>query len=157
MKVFEDQNGQFACSPSKTEGEIRSALNLYRAPLIAFPGEKVMEEAQIFSSAYLKEALQNIPVSRLSREVGSTHIFLTFVCFTMWCCYICVLLFQSSGLQIGDVVEYGWHTNFPRWEVRNYMDVFEQDFHPSFNKNKYGYSRYIFIALKISFNSCASV
>ena len=89
MKVFEDRNGQFTCSnSSQTEGEIRSVLNLYRASLVAFPGEKVMEEAQIFSSAYLKEALQKILVSSLSREVSSTHIFLTFVCFTMWYCYI---------------------------------------------------------------------
>jgi len=74
LKVFEEENGQFACSPSQTEGEIISFLDLYRASLIAFPGEKVMEKAQIFSSRYLKEAVQKTPVSSLSREVSSTDI-----------------------------------------------------------------------------------
>jgi len=96
LKHFKDQNGQFACSPSDTEGEMRSIVNLYRASLIAFPGEKVMEEAEIFSTKYLKEALQKIPVSSLSREIG-------------------------------DVLEQGWHTNLPRLEARNYIDVFGQD------------------------------
>jgi hypothetical protein len=55
-------------------GEMRSIVNLYRASLIAFPGEKVMEEAEIFSTKYLKEALQKIPVSSLSREVRTINI-----------------------------------------------------------------------------------
>nr|F2XFA1.1 RecName: Full=(-)-beta-phellandrene synthase 4, chloroplastic; AltName: Full=Terpene synthase TPS-Phel-4; Short=PsTPS-Phel-4; Flags: Precursor [Picea sitchensis]ADZ45503.1 (-)-beta-phellandrene synthase [Picea sitchensis] len=96
LKHFQNQNGQFACSPSETEGEMRSIVNLYRASLIAFPGEKVMEEAEIFSTKYLKEALQKIPVSSLSREIG-------------------------------DVLEQDWHTNLPRLEARNYIDVFGQD------------------------------
>ena len=53
---------------------MRSIVNLYRASLIAFPGEKVMEEAEIFSTKYLKEALQKIPVSSLSREVRTINI-----------------------------------------------------------------------------------
>jgi len=69
LNLFKDQNGQFACSPSQTEEEIRSVLNLYRASLIAFPGEKVMEEAEIFSAKYLEEALQKISVSSLSQEI----------------------------------------------------------------------------------------
>jgi len=69
LEHFKDQKGQFACSAIQTEGEIRSVLNLFRASLISFPGEKVMEEAEIFSAMYLKEALQNIPVSSLSRQI----------------------------------------------------------------------------------------
>ena len=69
LEQFKDQNGQFACSAIQTEGEIKSVLNLFRASLIAFPGEKVMEEAEIFSTIYLKEALLKIPVCSFSREV----------------------------------------------------------------------------------------
>jgi hypothetical protein len=69
LEQFKDQNGQFACSAIQTEGEIKKVLNLFRASLIAFPGEKVMEEAEIFSTIYLKEALLKIPVCSLSREV----------------------------------------------------------------------------------------
>ena len=72
LEHFKDQKGHFAfCSSSsiQTGGEIRSVLNLFRASLIAFPNEKVMDEAQIFSTTYLKEAVQKIPVSSLSRQV----------------------------------------------------------------------------------------
>ena len=54
LEQFKDEKGQFGCSANKTEGEIRTVLNLFRASLIAFPGEKVMEEAEIFSAIYLK-------------------------------------------------------------------------------------------------------
>jgi len=68
---FKDQEGQFASSAigSDTHKQIRSVLNLFRASLITFPGENVMEEAEKFSATYLKEALQRIPSSSLSREV----------------------------------------------------------------------------------------
>ena len=74
MKVLKDQNGEFACSANiegEGEGEVRAVLNLFRASLVAFPGEKVMEEAQIFSTTYLKEALKTVPISggSLSGEV----------------------------------------------------------------------------------------
>nr|R9QMW5.1 RecName: Full=(-)-beta-pinene synthase 2, chloroplastic; AltName: Full=(-)-alpha-pinene synthase (-)betapin2, chloroplastic; AltName: Full=Terpene synthase (-)betapin2; Short=PbTPS-(-)betapin2; Flags: Precursor [Pinus banksiana]AFU73844.1 (-)-beta-pinene synthase [Pinus banksiana] len=96
FKHFRNQIGQFVSCHSETEEDIRSIVNLYRASLIAFPGEKVMEEAEIFSEKYLKETLQKIPDCSLSREIG-------------------------------DVLEHGWHTNLPRFEARNYMDVFGQD------------------------------
>nr|AFJ73560.1 2-methyl-3-buten-2-ol synthase [Pinus pseudostrobus var. apulcensis] len=70
LERFEEQNGQFACSAIQTDGEIRSVLNLFRASLIAFPGEKVMEEAEIFSTKYLKEAILKLPVCSLSREIS---------------------------------------------------------------------------------------
>ena len=82
MKVLKDQNGQFSCSANiKTEGEgegegeVRAVLNLFHASLVAFPGEKVMEEAQIFSTTYLKEALKTVPISggSLSGEVRQRY------------------------------------------------------------------------------------
>nr|ABY65904.1 alpha-pinene synthase [Pinus tabuliformis] len=69
LNHFKNQGGQFACTLKRTEDQIRTVLNLYRASLIAFPGEKVMDEAETFSVKYLEEALQKIPVSSLSREI----------------------------------------------------------------------------------------
>lgn len=69
LEHFKNQKGQFVCSSNHTENEIRSVLNLFRASLIAFPWEKVMEEAEIFSTAYFKELPQTIPASGLSREI----------------------------------------------------------------------------------------
>lgn len=66
---FKNEKGQFTCSAIQTEGEIRDVLNLFRASLIAFPGEKIMEEAEIFSTMFLKDALQKIPPSGLSQEI----------------------------------------------------------------------------------------
>lgn len=51
LEQFKDDKGQFATSSIQTdEGEIRTVFNLFRASLVAFPIEKVMEEAQIFST-----------------------------------------------------------------------------------------------------------
>nr|UNY86181.1 alpha-pinene synthase [Pinus armandii] len=69
LNHFKDQSGKFASAWNQTEDGIRAVLNLYRASLISFPGEKVMDEAETFSAKYLKEALQNIPVCSLSREI----------------------------------------------------------------------------------------
>jgi len=69
LEHFKDQNGRFASSSIQTEGEMRSVFNLLRASLVAFPSEKVMEEAEIFSTTYLKESVQTIPGSSLSRQV----------------------------------------------------------------------------------------
>nr|AAS47697.1 E,E-alpha-farnesene synthase [Picea abies] len=103
FKVFQDRKGEFACSAIPTEGDIKGVLNLLRASYIAFPGEKVMEKAQTFAATYLKEALQKIQVSSLSREIEY-------------------------------VLEYGWLTNFPRLEARNYIDVFGEEICPYFKK-----------------------
>nr|Q9M7D1.1 RecName: Full=Beta-phellandrene synthase, chloroplastic; AltName: Full=(-)-(4S)-beta-phellandrene synthase; AltName: Full=Agg-Bphe; Flags: Precursor [Abies grandis]AAF61453.1 beta-phellandrene synthase [Abies grandis] len=123
LKVFQDQNGQFAFSPSTKERDIRTVLNLYRASFIAFPGEKVMEEAEIFSSRYLKEAVQKIPVSSLSQEIDYT-------------------------------LEYGWHTNMPRLETRNYLDVFGHPTSPWLKKKRTQYldSEKLLELAKLEFN-----
>nr|O24475.1 RecName: Full=Pinene synthase, chloroplastic; AltName: Full=(-)-(1S,5S)-pinene synthase; AltName: Full=Agg-pin1; AltName: Full=Beta-geraniolene synthase; Flags: Precursor [Abies grandis]AAB71085.1 pinene synthase [Abies grandis]AIF29188.1 pinene synthase [Expression vector pAPG2]AIF29194.1 pinene synthase [Expression vector pAPG1] len=119
FKAFKGQNGQFSCSENiQTDEEIRGVLNLFRASLIAFPGEKIMDEAEIFSTKYLKEALQKIPVSSLSREIG-------------------------------DVLEYGWHTYLPRLEARNYIQVFGQD---TENTKSYVKSKKLLELAKLEFN-----
>ncbi|KAH9306224.1 hypothetical protein KI387_010628, partial [Taxus chinensis] len=40
--------------------EIKTILNLFRASIIPFPRERVMDEAKAFAITYLKEALHNI-------------------------------------------------------------------------------------------------
>nr|Q84KL6.1 RecName: Full=(-)-alpha-pinene synthase, chloroplastic; AltName: Full=(+)-(3S:5S)-alpha-pinene synthase; AltName: Full=Synthase I; Flags: Precursor [Pinus taeda]AAO61225.1 (-)-alpha-pinene synthase [Pinus taeda]AIF29190.1 (-)-alpha-pinene synthase [Expression vector pPPG2]AIF29192.1 (-)-alpha-pinene synthase [Expression vector pPPG1] len=118
LNHFKNQSGQFACTLKQTEDQIRTVLNLYRASLIAFPGEKVMDEAESFSAKYLKEALQKIPVSSFSREIG-------------------------------DVLEYGWHTYLPRLEARNYIDVFGQD---TENSKSYMKTEKLLELAKLEFN-----
>eukprot|EP00253_Pinus_taeda_P013742 PITA_13742 len=69
LEEFKDEKGQFAASCIQTEGEVRSILNLFRASLVAFPNEKVMEDNEAFCRRYLKESLQKIPISSLSQEI----------------------------------------------------------------------------------------
>ena len=68
LEQFKYEKGHFACSTIKTEGEITTVLNLFRDPLIPF-----MEEAEIFSAIYLKEAVKNILFSIRSREVRKSY------------------------------------------------------------------------------------
>lgn len=69
LEHFKDEMGQFASSSIQTEGKMRSILNLFRASLVAFPNEKILEDAEIFCTIYLKESLPRIPVSSLSRQI----------------------------------------------------------------------------------------
>nr|AAX07264.1 terpinolene synthase [Pseudotsuga menziesii] len=120
LEQFKDQKGQFASawSANHTERQIRSVLNLFRASLIAFPGEKVMEEAQIFSATYLKEALQTIPLSGLSQEIQYA-------------------------------LEYRWHSNLPRLEVRSYIDILAEN---TINEMSYPKVEKLLELAKLEFN-----
>ncbi|KAH9306198.1 hypothetical protein KI387_010602 [Taxus chinensis] len=42
LKRFKEENGEFLGSSCQSEGDIKCILNLFRASLVAFPGEKVM-------------------------------------------------------------------------------------------------------------------
>ncbi|GLJ35262.1 hypothetical protein SUGI_0709600 [Cryptomeria japonica] len=66
--IPKDKNLMHLNSESNEE-EIKSILNLFRASLIAFPGEKAMDGAKSFSTTYLKQALPNINNLNLSREI----------------------------------------------------------------------------------------
>nr|Q84KL5.1 RecName: Full=Alpha-farnesene synthase [Pinus taeda]AAO61226.1 alpha-farnesene synthase [Pinus taeda] len=120
FKIFQDQKGEFACSADQTEGEIKGILNLLRASLIAFPGERILQEAEIFATTYLKEALPKIQGSRLSQEIEY-------------------------------VLEYGWLTDLPRLETRNYIEVLAEEITPYFKKPCMAVEKLLKLA-KIEFN-----
>ncbi|KAH9297307.1 hypothetical protein KI387_028989, partial [Taxus chinensis] len=70
LENFKAKNGEFFCSTTQPEEEIKKFLNLFRASLIVFPKENVMEDAKSFATAYLNQALQNTEISSsLSQEV----------------------------------------------------------------------------------------
>eukprot|EP01018_Ginkgo_biloba_P025775 Gb_27156 [translate_table: standard] len=56
---WRDESGNFKCCEGEGDGTdvglIRSVLNLFRASLLAFPGEKVMDEAKLFAANFLKQ------------------------------------------------------------------------------------------------------
>ncbi|KAH9306200.1 hypothetical protein KI387_010604, partial [Taxus chinensis] len=69
LNRFKGENEEFLGPTCQSEGDIKCILNLFRASLVAFPGEKVMEAAKAFSRRYLEEALQHIESFTLSREI----------------------------------------------------------------------------------------
>lgn len=95
LRHFKGNDGQFLTPSTQSEElEIGSIINLYRASLIAFPEENIMDEAKSFATTYLNEALQKANISsHLSREIKYN-------------------------------LEYGWHTNLPRVEAMNYIDIY---------------------------------
>ncbi|GLJ05579.1 hypothetical protein SUGI_0020660 [Cryptomeria japonica] len=98
LGAFRTANGQFLCSTAQTEEDkIKSILNLFRASHIAFPGEKILDEAKQFSTTYLSQAIQKSGIS-------------------------CNLLQEISFN-----LEYGWYTNLPRLEARKYIQIYGQN------------------------------
>eukprot|EP01018_Ginkgo_biloba_P029634 Gb_38696 [translate_table: standard] len=72
---------------------------LYRASHVAFPEEKVMEDARIFTTKYLQKSLTK-------SDILSDKNLLT---------------------EIKYALEYPWKCSVPRWEARNYIDVYGTD------------------------------
>ncbi|GLJ09980.1 hypothetical protein SUGI_0119560 [Cryptomeria japonica] len=93
LENFKGKDDQFLSSYNQSNKEIKTILNLFRASLIAFHGQKVMEEAKVFATRYLKQVLPKINDLSLSQEIEFN-------------------------------LEYGWHTNVPRLETRNYIDMY---------------------------------
>ncbi|GLJ06369.1 hypothetical protein SUGI_0037340 [Cryptomeria japonica] len=95
---YKTENGQFLCSTAESEEEkIKGILNLYRASQIAFPGEKILEEAKDFCVTYLSEALQKTGISsHLLKEISFN-------------------------------LENGRYTNLPRLEARKYIKIYGEN------------------------------
>ncbi|GLJ38259.1 hypothetical protein SUGI_0778890 [Cryptomeria japonica] len=74
-------------------------INLLRASSLAFPGETVMEDAKVFSSAYLKQLLEK------SEDIK-----------------------HKSYLKEAEyVLLYEWPSTVSRWEARIYIEIYELD------------------------------
>ncbi|XP_059072440.1 alpha pinene synthase, chloroplastic isoform X1 [Cryptomeria japonica] len=70
LQQFKSKDGQFLYSNNQSnEKDLRSILNFFRASLIAFSKEQVLDHAKSFSTTYLKQALPNINNTNLSKEI----------------------------------------------------------------------------------------
>ncbi|GLJ35267.1 hypothetical protein SUGI_0709720 [Cryptomeria japonica] len=70
LQQFIREEGQLLHFNSQSnEEEIKGILNLFRASLIAFPGEKVLDDAKSFTTTYLQQVLPRISNLNLSREI----------------------------------------------------------------------------------------
>lgn len=73
LENFKGKDGGFLNLYNQLNEEIETILNLFRASLIGFHGEEVMEETKLFSITYLKQVLPKIDSSNLSREVPNAY------------------------------------------------------------------------------------
>ena len=72
LNNFKDDNGCFFTSSGQRHVEHTSILNLFRASDLALPGEKIMDEARLFSSQYLREYLNTKNIlcnEKIAKEV----------------------------------------------------------------------------------------
>eukprot|EP01018_Ginkgo_biloba_P029267 Gb_13692 [translate_table: standard] len=102
-------------------------LNLYRASLVAFPEEKIMEDAKIFTTEYLEKAITKC--EELSDKNLST--------------------------EIKYALEYPWNCSVPRWEARNHIDVYGTDdacLHKNLFRMSYVSNQKIFELERLDFN-----
>lgn len=50
-----ERNGEFFCFVGQSTEAVTGMFNLYRASQVAFPGEKILEDAKQFSAKFLRE------------------------------------------------------------------------------------------------------
>ncbi|XP_059078116.1 alpha pinene synthase, chloroplastic-like [Cryptomeria japonica] len=96
LENFKERDGQFLISYIYSHEEIRLVLNLFRVSPIAFYEEKVMDEANVFATTYLKQVMSKIDDASLLQEIKFN-------------------------------LEYGWNTNMPILEARNYIDIYGEN------------------------------
>eukprot|EP01018_Ginkgo_biloba_P029164 Gb_39619 [translate_table: standard] len=102
-------------------------LNLYRASHVAFPEEKIMEDATIFTTEYLQKA-------RTKCEVLSD---------------------KNLSTEIKYALEYPWKCSLPRWEARNHIDVYGTDdawLHKNLFRMSYVNNKKILELARLDFN-----
>eukprot|EP01018_Ginkgo_biloba_P025693 Gb_11595 [translate_table: standard] len=101
LDKWRDESGHFKCCEGERDGTdvglIRSMLNLFRVSLLAFPGEKVMDEAKLFAANFLKQL-----VAKADLDVSSANLL----------------------QEVKYALEYTWHNNLPGFEARSFIDAY---------------------------------
>lgn len=107
LENFKDENEQFFCNSSgeqeeegRADKQVRIMLSLFRASNISFPGEKVMDEAKTFTREYLNRVLTGQDVTEVD---------------------------QSLLVEVKYALEFPWHCSVPRWEARNFIEIYKQN------------------------------
>ncbi|KAG6488057.1 bifunctional isopimaradiene synthase, chloroplastic-like [Zingiber officinale] len=98
IEFFRDDDGNFICFPGQTHRGVSDMFNLYRFSQVAFPGEKVLKEANAFVESYLKDCVKNNKVD------------------DKWSCK------KALGKEVARGLEYPWRRSFPRLDAREYLD-----------------------------------
>nr|WMI31575.1 chloroplast cephalotene synthase [Cephalotaxus sinensis] len=132
LKIFKDDHGRFFSCASQRHIDLRSIVNLFRASDLAFPGEKIMDEARLFASQYLRQSLTTDTI----------------------------LCNQKLYDEIHYVLEYSWHLSISILEIRSYIDAYDDNYawlRKSLFKLPYLSNSYCLELAKLDFNMVQSL
>ncbi|KAJ1279657.1 hypothetical protein BS78_04G170900 [Paspalum vaginatum] len=99
FKHFE-KDGEFVCYPMQSNQSVTATYNLYRASQVAFPGEKMLEKANIYCRAFLDKRRAS---GRLKDK---------------W-----VIAKDLPG-EVGYSLDFPWKASLPRVETRMYLEQY---------------------------------
>eukprot|EP01018_Ginkgo_biloba_P005364 Gb_14808 [translate_table: standard] len=100
LENFRDEKGDFFCFAGQTQIGVTDNLNLYRCSQVCFMGEKIMEEANTFTTNHLQNALaKNNAFDKRAVK-------------------------KDLPGEVEYALKYPWHKSMPRLEARSYIEQF---------------------------------
>ncbi|KAK1284271.1 hypothetical protein QJS10_CPB21g01599 [Acorus calamus] len=97
------KDGKFFCLPGEMNESVTHMYNLYRASQIAFPGEKILHEAKMFTSKFLRD-------KQASNEF-----------FDKW------IITKDLCGEVEYALSFPWYASLPRIETRFYVEQYGGD------------------------------
>ncbi|KXG28747.1 hypothetical protein SORBI_3005G161200 [Sorghum bicolor] len=95
------KDGEFVCYPMQSKQSVTAMYNLYRASQVAFPGEKILEQASAYCRSFLDERRAS---GRLDQD--------------KW-----VIAKDLPG-EVGYSLDFPWTASLPRVETRTYLEQY---------------------------------
>ncbi|KAH7864663.1 hypothetical protein Vadar_032337 [Vaccinium darrowii] len=137
--VFEHfkKGDEFFCFTGQSTQAVTGMYNLYRASQISFPGEKILEDANKFSSKFLRE-------KRASNELVDKWI-----------------ITKDLPGEVGYALDMPWYASMPRVEARFYLEHYGGEDDVWIGKTLYrmpyvNNNRYLELA-KLDYNKCQAL
>ncbi|KAK1282540.1 hypothetical protein QJS10_CPB22g01313 [Acorus calamus] len=132
-----EKNGEFFCFPGQSNQAITGIYNLNRASQLAFPGEKILEEAKSFSYKFLRE----------KHDLKQT--------LDKW------IITKDLPGEVEYALNFPWYASLPRVETRYYIDQYGGDDDVWIGKTLYrmplvNNNQYLELA-KSDFNQCQAL
>ncbi|XP_028804189.1 ent-copalyl diphosphate synthase, chloroplastic [Neltuma alba] len=132
-----ERDGEFFCFAGQSTQAVTGMFNLYRASEVAFPGEKVLEDAKQFSAKFLRE-------KQAANELVDKWI-----------------IMKNLPGEVAYAFDIPWYASLPRVETRFYMDHYGGDDDVWIGKTLYrmpylSNNKYLELA-KLDFNNCQAL
>ncbi|KAF7804749.1 ent-copalyl diphosphate synthase, chloroplastic [Senna tora] len=136
FKEFE-RNGEFFCFGGQSTQAVTGMFNLYRASQLVFPGEEILEEANHFSTKFLRD------------KQAANQLF------DKW------IIMKNLPGEVAYALDVPWYANLPRVEARFYIDQYGGDTDIWIGKTLYrmayvNNNNYLELA-KLDYNNCQAV